>query len=131
MGLLMPPVPGLLRLRRLRLPRCCCRHLDGSLVDAFEEDVGWYWSSGRPNVCELVSFCIVGPGDVVELTAVETSFECVVKLLIGRHVVGYCVAISHRLLDDEIGVPVDYEGSVSACFGYAHATKECLVLCFV
>src|SRR3954468_12218983 len=31
--------------------------------------------------------------------------------MIGCHVVGYCVAISHCLLDDEIGVPVDYEAS--------------------
>ena len=43
----------------------------------------------------------------------------------------YCVAISHRLLDDEIGVPIDYEASGSACFVHADAMEERLVLYFV
>src|ERR1041384_8106881 len=86
---------------------------------------------GRTNVRELVSFCVVVPGDVVELATVEVSFEFVVELLVGRHVVSYCVAVSHRLLDDEVGVSVNYEASGSACFGHAHAMEECLVFCFV
>src|ERR1041385_7860380 len=101
--------------------RCCCLHLDGPPVDAFEENAGWYGRPGRTDVRELVSFYVVVPGDVVEFTTVEISFEFVVELLVGRHVVGYCVAVSHRLLDDEVGVPVNYEASGSACFGHAHA----------
>ena len=106
-------------------------YLDGFLADAFEKNARWYWSSGRANVREFVSFCVVGSGDVVELTTVETSFEGVVELLVGRHVVGYCITVSHRLLDDEVGIPIDYEASGSARFVHAHAMEECLVFCFV
>src|SRR4051812_28636082 len=106
-------------------------YLDGSLADAFEEDAWRYWSSCRADVREFVSFCVVGSGDVVELATIEASFECVVELLVGHHVVGYCVAVSHRLLDDEVGVSINYEASGSACFGHAHTMEEWLVFCFV
>ena len=105
--------------------------LDVSLVDAFKEDAGWYWSSSRADVCEFVSFCVVCSGDIIELAAVKTSFERVVELLIVRHVVGYCIAVFHRLLDDEVGVSVDYEASGTACFGHTHAIEQCLVFGFV
>ena len=65
------------------------------------------------------------------LASVETSLQCVIELLISRHVVCDCIAVSHRLLDDEVGVTIDCEASGSACFGHAHAMEEFFVLCFV
>ena len=116
-------MPARLSRRRTRLLRVLLLYFDGSLADAFEEDARWYWSSGRANVCEFIGFRVVCSGDVIELATFETSFECVVELLIGRHVVGDFIAVSHRLLDDEVGVPVDYEASGTACFGHAHAME--------
>ena len=88
-------------------------------------------ASSRANVYQFVGLRIVCFGDIVELATVETSLHCAVELLIGRHVVCDCITVSHRLLDDKVGVTIDCEAGGAACFGHAHAMEQCLVLCFI
>src|SRR4051812_34323999 len=102
---------------------CCRLRFDGSLADALEEKSWWYLSSSRANIREFVCLRVVCSGDVIELATIEASLQCVVELPVCRHVVCDCIAVSHRLLDDEVGVAVNCEASGAACFGHAHAVE--------
>src|SRR4051812_72971 len=123
MDLQLPPTLAHWCCRRLRLSRVCRLCFDGSLADALEENSWWYLSSSRANIREFVCLRVVCFGDVIELTVVEASLQCVVELLVSRHVVGDRIAIFHRLLDDEVGVAVNCEASGTARFGHAHAVE--------
>ena len=87
--------------------------VDGWLVKISRECVRWYRASSRRDLGEFVSCLVVASGDVDKFKAMELVLESTDFLAVRLHFRVVAARGLHHLVDEELGVASDVEGSDS------------------